>query len=124
MATDWLKPRPLPDDLAHVRDRIGVAMRLRVAVVAFVVVFAAGTAVPDWEAPSFLIGAAVALAAIVLYVAAMRGLDAERGRRELADWLLYRPEPGTGAFQLGLFALLGLGLAAIVVAALVRIVVG
>ena len=124
MAADWLKPRALPDDLDHVRDLHGVALVLRVVVLVFVWSFAAGTAVPEWEAGSFAVGAGAALVGAVFYVRAMRGLGPERNSRPVNDWLLYRPEPGAGALRLGLFGLLGVGLATIIVAAVVRVVVG
>ena len=122
MAADWLKPRALPADLHAARDRLGSPLRVRLAVLVFVLSFAAGTAVPGWEAASFLVGAAAALFGVVLYVLTLRGPD--RTSRELNDWLLYRPEPVAPAVEMVMFGLLGLGLAVTIVAAVLRIAVG
>ncbi len=124
MAADWLKPRPLPEDLEHVREQVGSPLALRAAVLAFVWAFAAGTAVPGLEAPSFVVGAAAALIGILLFVLALRGLGSERRAAAVNDWLLYRPEPGASPAELAVFGLLGIGLGVTIVAAVARIAGG
>ena len=99
-------------------------MALRIAVLVFVWSFAAGTAVPAWEAASFLVGAGAALVGAYLYVRVMRTLGSDRNSRPINDWLLYRPEPGASAIEMAMFGLLGAGLATIVAAAVVRLAVG
>ena len=124
MAIDWVKPRPLPDHIAHVREDVAAALRVRVAVLVFVWSFAVGTAAPGLEAASVVVGAVAAAVSVVLYLRLARSAGEARGSAEYNDWLLYRPEPGAPAIELAMFVLLGIGLAVIIVAAVVRIVVG
>ncbi len=125
MALDWLRRRSLPGDVDTARDAVGSPLPVRISIGVFVWAFALGTFESRFDVLLFLAGVVSGLAALGMYVVSMRRAGQEARRDPVfTNWLLYLPEPTAATPEVVAFRLLELGLAAVVVAVVVRIAIG